>query len=189
MQRPFKVSTFGRTTRTRTCLVGLPVMFLVSLSWSSPLFEPSNLACDNEVTRCVDRYFKSVAHGHDECFGRADPKKRAEQGRCLPLSLGVDARNGKVVKVVYSCSDVCPDYGGIGVAYANTSQKDCCAIGGYPGQRGCTPPEIPPVQGRRAYYPRYPDGPRELAWRSPCAPEKIVFADGTVVVESTLWTE
>jgi hypothetical protein len=212
MQRKGKTSIFGRKGTTRICLMGLIVALSLSTSWNSFVSRWHGPICDrgasdNELARCVARYSKPrlspadirkfIEHGSLECFVRGYPYELAEQARCLPLSLGVDERNGRAVELVYQCSDICPDAGGVLIRYANTSKEDCCAVGGYPwhdyawgGYRGCTPPEHGVQRrGTRAYYPRYPDGPREEATRSPCDASKLVFDDGTVVEEATLWTE
>lgn len=157
----------------------------------------------DEVAKCVAKYAKAaltpadlerfIENGIAACFAQKDPEKLADQGACLPLSLGMDARNGRVVEIVYHCSDVCPSYGAIAVQYANITKQECCATGGHPrhdpawgGYLGCSPPEIPLP---RFNYPRYPGGPMEPATRSPCDPSKIVFDDGTVVVDPKVRTK
>lgn len=149
----------------------------------------------SEVVACVARYSRStltpddvarfVTKGLEECFARKDPRKLEQQGACLPLSLGVDARNGRVVELSYLCSDVCPDYGIVSVRYAKTSREECCEVGGYPardgmdGPPGCSPPEVPQP---KFLFSRKPGGPMELATRPPCSDEpKILFEDGTVI--------
>jgi hypothetical protein len=82
---------------------------------------------------------------------RDDPAElEADAEACLPVTLGVDARNDLDVVVSYYCSDVCPDAGGIHVAYASVAEDECCAAGGVPnydfawgGYVGCFPPETP----------------------------------------------
>jgi hypothetical protein len=124
----------------------------------------------------------------DECFSTDDPKLLWDQGACLPLEVGVDERNGHMVELRYHCSDLCPDYGGVGIFYAGVSKEDCCSIGGYPrkdpawgGYRGCTPPEVPLPR----FNFRRPDGRLAPASSSPCDPTRIVFEDGTVVIDPT----
>ena len=184
MQRLLKTSIVGIWATTTGCLVGLLVPFFVLASCRSRTCEgPSS---DSEVAKCVSRYSRPrltpadirrfVEHGRSECFVRGDPKKLAEQGRCLPLSLGVDARNGKALEIVYGCSDICPDAGGVYIRYAKVSRKDCCAIGAYPipawGGHGCAPPEVSLLGlSQIAYYPRYPGRPWEPGTRSPCDPK------------------
>lgn len=151
----------------------------------------------NQVTQCLDKYAKPsltpadikalIATGIGSCFAVGDPEKLAKQSVVLPRTLGVDARNGKAVEVIYSCSDLCPAYGGITVRYANTPKESCCSAGGHPqrdpawgGYRGCLPPEVPLP---RIKYPRRPGGPPVLATRSPCDLSKVTFDDGTTVID------
>ena len=191
-------------------LMGLLLVSQVSVSCRGSILKSCSPRCEgpspnSEVGRCVGRYARPRltpadirrfnTQGRNDCFGRGGPQKLAEQGRCLPLPLGVDERNGKTVEVIYGCTDVCPDLGGIFVRYANIAPADCCALGGYPnptpsrsGYHGCAPPEVT-VYGQTAYYPRFPDRPWELGTRSPCDAAKIVFSDGTAVDEASLYTE
>lgn len=91
--------------------------------------------------------------GLPACFPSADKEKLAEAASCLPQIVGQHAVNGKDIHVYYFCSDVCPDYGGVGVAFAGIKDVDaCCAIGGIPlrdpawgGFQGCVPPELDPM--------------------------------------------
>ena len=153
------------------------------------------VACP-EVKTCVDRYAKPalapgdvasfIDHGIDECFALREKPKLAEQGKCLPMTLGKDARNGLMIEMVYACSDLCPDYGTIVVRYAGTPEDQCCARGGHPlkdiawgGYRGCTPPEVPLPR----FNARRPDGVMSQATRDPCDPSMIRFDDGTVVTD------
>jgi hypothetical protein len=148
------------------------------------------------VAQCVAKRTKSRLSSKDieklgrevieECFSTRDTRLLWDQGACLPLDVGVDRRNGRNIELRYHCSDVCPDQGGVGIFYAGVAKEDCCSIGGYPrfdpawgGYRGCTPPEVPLP---RINY-RRPDGRLEPATRSPCDPTRIVFEDGTVVIE------
>jgi hypothetical protein len=124
----------------------------------------------------------------DECFSTQDPKRLWDEGGCLPLEVGVDKRNGHLIELRYQCSDRCPEYGGVGIFYAGVSREDCCSIGGYPhfdpawgGYRGCNPPEVALPQ----FKFRRPDGQLALASRSPCDPTRILFEDGTVVIDPT----
>jgi hypothetical protein len=92
------------------------------------------------------------AAGDDGCFAarRADPHGRRleQQARCLPLSVGVDARTGKALELRYFCSDVCPGQGAVFLIYAGVDRDACCALAGRPlhdpawgAYRGCLPPE------------------------------------------------
>ena len=121
----------------------------------------------DEVAKCVARYAKPsltptdikkfIEEGLAVCFDLRDPEKRGDQGACLPLSLGVDERNGKTVEVRYFCSDVCPDYGRMIVSYASTSEQECNEIGAEslkdPAWRayiGCLPLTSRPAGGTPA---------------------------------------
>lgn len=44
-----------------------------------------------------------------------------------PKVLGAYSKNGLVIVEKYSCSDVCPQYGGVGIYYQNISDKEECA--------------------------------------------------------------
>ena len=161
-------------------------------------------AYSDHVATCLARYSKPklapadirrfIEQGQSECFVRGDPKKLAKQAVHLPFSLGIDARNGKAVEVVYMCSDICPAYGSTYVLYAGISEDACCASGGLPlkysmgGVLGCLPPESPPPLAR-FYFPRHPGGPPELATRAPCEPTRITFDDGTVMTAPLVRTQ
>jgi hypothetical protein len=149
-----------------------------------------------EVKKCVDRYAKPklapgdvksfVDRGINDCFSWREKEKLEQQGKCLPMTLGKDARNGLPVEMVYECSDLCPNYGTIVIRYAGASEHRCCAQGGHPlkdsawgGYRGCTPPEVPLLQ----FNFRRPDGVMSQATRDPCDPSKVRFDDGTVVTD------
>jgi hypothetical protein len=148
----------------------------------------------HNVVACVARYAKPqltpadirkfVQQGRLDCFVRDNPFRLAKQAEHLPISLGIDARNGKVVEVAYHCSDVCPGQGGTFVRYRNVAENDCCASGGLPmknwvgGYLGCAPA----VEALgRFYFPRRPGGPTELATEVSCHPTKVKFDDGTVI--------
>lgn len=109
-----------------------------------------------QVWRCVARYIQPTltpdairlieAEGM-KCFSD-DKDELDEQSACLPLRLGVDAQNRRPIEIAYTCSDVCPRYGGILLLYAHVTENECCALGGYPLQDsafgtyiGCSPPE------------------------------------------------
>ncbi|MFO0588143.1 MAG: hypothetical protein U0441_11415 [Polyangiaceae bacterium] len=150
-----------------------------------------------DVAKCIAPYVKPtltgpllrrlVEEGVKACFAVGDAKHAdngkllAQQGRCLPLPLGRDVRNRKVVQLAYHCSDLCPNNGIIAVLYADVAKDDCCAVGGSPANGawaryyGCNPPEVPL---RHFRSPRQPDGPPEPVTRPPCKPGKIVFDDG-----------
>jgi hypothetical protein len=138
------------------------------------------------VKSCVGRYARPaltpaevrrfLSEGVPACFAVGDPAELARQGACLPLELGRDPRNTRVVEVVYHCSDVCPANGRIVLRYAGADERECCAIGGHPrrdpawgGFVGCEPPEVPLPTFRM----RAPDGTTKLAVRSPCEPQKV----------------
>ena len=217
---PFQQTLLVRRTHTDAHhpmtpkrFVGVVLLVSGSVSCRSQIFASCGRTCDqgpspdSEVAKCVARYSKPhlspadirafIEHGDRECFVRGDPKRLADQGRCLPLSLGVDTRNGKALEIVYHCSDVCPDYGGVLFRYANTSRAECCATGGYPrhspawgSYEGCAPPELSLLgTGNIRYFPRHPDRPWEPGTTSPCDPTKVVFGDGTAVDEASLWSE
>jgi hypothetical protein len=91
--------------------------------------------------------------GLPACFHQSDPAMLEVEQACLPSVVGQHLGDGRDIEIYYYCSDVCPDYGRIGVRY--TGIKDdaaCCAIGGIPlhdpgwgGFEGCVPSEIPPM--------------------------------------------
>lgn len=48
-----------------------------------------------------------------------------------PKTIGIDKRNGMVLKEIYDCYDLCPTNGGIVLIYDNINSKDECSnIGG-----------------------------------------------------------
>lgn len=114
----------------------------------------SDAACE-----CIQSYGKPnmtseditrlIQEGIKTCFNVNDPEALEDQSSCLPANVGTDARNGKSIAINYSCSDVCPDAGGINVMYSGVSEADCCAAGGvnardfaWGGYIGCLPPEV-----------------------------------------------
>ncbi|NCO97011.1 MAG: hypothetical protein COZ04_02045 [Candidatus Aenigmarchaeota archaeon CG_4_10_14_3_um_filter_37_21] len=64
-----------------------------------------------------------------------------------PKTLGLYSKNGLKLIEGYFCSDVCPDYGGVWIAFENINSKEKCAeIGGkdlvdhaWGGYIGCAP--------------------------------------------------
>lgn len=112
-----------------------------------------------EPCECIRSYGKSnmasadvkrlLDVGIQSCFAIGEPSELQDDGRCLPAVVGTDARNGKSIAIDYTCSDVCPDAGGIIVRYKDVSEADCCAVGGiiandpaWGGFVGCMPPEV-----------------------------------------------
>lgn len=116
--------------------------------------------CTSEAPcECIRSYGKTnmssddikrlLNEGVTGCFDHSDPDDLAEDGECLPTVVGTDARNGKSIRIGYTCSDVCPDAGGIIVAYDGVDEAECCAIGAvvardpaWGGYVGCMPPEV-----------------------------------------------
>jgi hypothetical protein len=122
--------------------------------------------------------------GLGECFAQRDPALLEDEGACLPLSLGRDVRNGKTLELHYTCSDLCPQAGGVMTAYARVDERECCAVGGLParepasrGYRGCHPPEL---RQPRQLQRKVDGGALEPAFRNPCD-GGWHFDDGTVV--------
>jgi hypothetical protein len=114
----------------------------------------SEEACD-----CIRSYGKTgmssediqrlMKDGISACFTVNDSEELADESACLPAIVGTDARNGKSITVEYTCSDVCPDAGGVHIAYDNVSEGDCCSVGGkiatdpaWGAYVGCVPPEV-----------------------------------------------
>jgi hypothetical protein len=64
-----------------------------------------------------------------------------------PATLGIYSKNGLTLIEAYSCSDLCPDAGGVSILFENiTSEEQCAAIGGkiiidpaWHVFRGCAP--------------------------------------------------
>ncbi len=93
----------------------------------------------------IDRFNEE---GLRACFDARDPSERANQAACLPIDLGVDVRNGRTVRLSWSCSDVCPDQLRFVVRYADVSEEECSEIGGHVRRdpawktyNGCAPTE------------------------------------------------
>ncbi|MFH1589832.1 MAG: hypothetical protein ABIB43_04665 [archaeon] len=63
-----------------------------------------------------------------------------------PKTLGMYDKNGLTLIEQYSCSDVCPDAGGVSIVYKDVDETKCNEIGGvvsidpaWGGYRGCSP--------------------------------------------------
>lgn len=95
---------------------------------------------DDLDAEAIDRL---ASEGLEACFSNPDADLSSE-----PLAVGTDARNGLTLEVFYTCSDVCPEAGWMGVRYRGVEEAGCCAVGGRPGfdpawggYLGCAPPE------------------------------------------------
>ncbi len=90
--------------------------------------------------------------GLSACFHTMDPATLDMERSCLPFIVGKHAGDGKDIDIYYFCSDVCPNYGHVGIRYAGIEDAPaCCAIGGVPlldpawgGFEACVPKEIDP---------------------------------------------
>lgn len=119
----------------------------------------TNGCSSDEACECIRSYGNAnmssaditrlIQDGIKTCFNVNDPETLQDQSSCLPVDVGTDARNGKPIALNYSCSDVCPDAGGVSIAYRGVSEADCCAAGGvkaldfaWGGYVGCLPPEV-----------------------------------------------
>lgn len=175
---------------------GLPPVPVPSGKSRSP---EATVPCDeSETARCVARYARAqlspadikrfLEEGRSACVSSNDEAKIRQQRACLPLSLGVDARNGKLVELV-----------GFGVEplyfveprYVGVLESECCATGGVPEwtpgcfgrtYAGCSPPETLISFN----YPRQPGGFMVSARTSPCKPGQILFADGQAMQDPNL---
>ena len=48
-----------------------------------------------------------------------------------PQTLGIDSRNGMKIKIRYSCTDICPNYGHVFMYYDEIkTESECSKIGG-----------------------------------------------------------
>jgi hypothetical protein len=91
--------------------------------------------------------------GLPACFHIGDPAALDMERTCLPSVVGQHAGDGRDIEVYYFCSDVCPDYGRVGIRFAGIEDTpSCCAIGGIPlrdpawgGFEACVPSEIHPM--------------------------------------------
>ena len=76
-----------------------------------------------------------------------------------PKVLGIYSKDGLTLIEKYHCSDVCPQYGGVGIYYQNiTNKEECAKINGrdvidpaWKGYVGCTP-EIESTNSFNIYY-------------------------------------
>ena len=90
--------------------------------------------------------------GLTKCFHQNDPAALDGERACLPSIVGQYASNGHDIEVYYFCSDVCPEYGRVGIRFAGVKDNaSCCAMGGAPlhdpawgGFEACVPSEISP---------------------------------------------
>jgi hypothetical protein len=129
----------------------------------------------DEMKECVGRYTTGSLSAYDiralvheaipECFAVRDYSKLAKQSACLPLDVGVDESNGRLVQLRYHCSDVCPDQGQVAVLYVGVSWSDCCDLGGSPS--------FDPARGR--YRGCSPERPEESVFWRFCQRETIAF--------------
>ncbi len=91
--------------------------------------------------------------GLKACFHNDDPAVLDMERTCLPSVVGQHAANGRDIEVYYFCSDLCPDYGHVGIRFSGVEDTPaCCAIGGIPlrdpswgGFEACVPSEINPM--------------------------------------------
>jgi hypothetical protein len=91
--------------------------------------------------------------GLPACFHQEDPAMLDMERACLAKIVGQHVGDGRDIEIYYYCSDLCPDYGRVGIRY--TDIKDdaaCCALGGAPlhdpawgGFEACVPSEIHPM--------------------------------------------
>ncbi|HRI67848.1 MAG TPA: hypothetical protein PK156_26605, partial [Polyangium sp.] len=94
--------------------------------------------------------------GLSTCFHVDEPATLESEQACLPQIVGQHGGNGRDIEVYYLCSDVCPEYGRIGIRFVGIKDTDaCCAIGGIPvrdpawgGFEACVPHEIDPNVSR-----------------------------------------
>jgi hypothetical protein len=108
---------------------------------------------------CIDSYGSSsmsseqimtlIDEGLNKCFNRRDKHALEKSASCLPHTIGRDTRNDQELEVYYFCSDVCPEYGDVGVGYKGVTREPCCAAGGVPSFDpawgnfiACVPPEM-----------------------------------------------
>lgn len=91
--------------------------------------------------------------GLKACFHNDDLAVLEMESTCLSSVVGQHAGNGHDIEVYYFCSDLCPDYGHVGIRYSGIMDTPaCCAIGGIPvrdpawgGFEACVPSEIDPM--------------------------------------------
>lgn len=151
---PAATATRGVVARTSAAP---PTAAAVSVPSASPgaRWTPHELSdCSNAQLRaCLAPFSKPRLISNDirglleaDCF-KAGAETAPQAGDCLPLRAGVDARNGKALVFSFSCSDICPDRGSVGLLYEQVDEPKCCAIGGEPlhlwpdAYAGCMPPE------------------------------------------------
>ena len=77
----------------------------------------------------------------------AYPNNRDINPKDYPIVLGTYSENSLILVEGYSCSDVCPDYGGVSIVFKDIkSKEDCAKVGGkdlidpaWGGYIGCAP--------------------------------------------------
>lgn len=115
---------------------------------------PECSACECFARHCSDpitcEVIETLESALWECFPHNDPYTLEFEAYCFINPIGTDSRNGKVVVLAYSCSDLCPTYGGVYIVYRDAPESECESLGGTPaydvgwgGYVGCQPPGCP----------------------------------------------
>ncbi len=100
-----------------------------------------------------DAFMTLRDEGLKACFHNDDPAVLDTERTCLPSIVGQHVGNGRNIEVYYFCSDLCPDYGHVGIRFSGiTDTPSCCAIDGIPvrdpawgGFEACVPSAIDPM--------------------------------------------
>jgi len=120
---------------------------------------PKNGCQDPNIMRCLADYAfnelepteinRLISVGIDKCFPSHEPAALTAYESCLPIDMGKDPRNGRMLQLRYTCSDECPSNGYVFLRYSEIrSKEECSAVGGkcwfdsaWGRWIGCVPPE------------------------------------------------
>jgi hypothetical protein len=109
-------------------------------------------ACSSDACDCIAEYGNDAMssediarlrnEGIDDCFARPESypddefNERSDEFdenlKCLPRTVGRDARHGLPLVVYSFCQDICPTGDLVYVAYEGVDEAECDAIGGVP---------------------------------------------------------
>ena len=100
------------------------IIFVLGAYFTYPLY----LKRDNNLSLTLDQL---VNKQRELDSINKSPGNEKINPNFYPQTLGIDSRNGKKIKIGYSCSDICPNYGHIYMYYDEIkTESECNKIGG-----------------------------------------------------------
>lgn len=121
----------------------------------------------------------------------------SSQSGALPFVFAL-SEGGRPIQLVYHCSDVCPDQGGVDTFFYDVTERECCDLNQVPrydfawgGYLGCIPREITPKSQRQGnpcdrIDRSGPDPGRHPRRPRMANPYTVQFRGGQAVID---WTE